>query len=46
MTDQAPVSRKFGPSDLKTELRAHRYTRTTSLLTFEIDGYRHGGLNE
>jgi len=47
LTQQASVTVQFGSSDLKAELLAHRATRTTSFFTdTDIEGYRHGGLNE
>jgi len=46
LTDQASVTLKFGSAVLRTELLEHRATRTTSFLTNDIHGYRHGGLNE
>jgi hypothetical protein len=45
LTDQASVTFQFGPAEQKTELLEQRATRTASFPQ-DIEGYRHGGLNE
>ena len=45
LTETSSVTVKLGLSEVKTELLAHRVTRTASF-TKEIHGYRHDGLNE